>query len=276
MNVLKVAKLGKNALTATDPRDFIINSDFNTPKIIKEATHSPTLGVAGAEAFTDKAHGLNYTPFVFGFCKFNDGRVGLPGTRNLDENFDFTNLRVNATNVRFGYLNNSGGNYAPDFRYLATEMPLAGTPNIAQGTGNKIAIAKTGFDALTETNPNNLVYDSRWKTLKYFDQGEVTGNVPVLANPTVAGVNYSYEYVINTHNLGFYPFFTAYSEFFANNYINMPDNFADAGFWGYNSVQVTKTQIIFRADVGDSFGGFTAGGYAVHLFWKIFSFDLGL
>src|SRR5690606_34220477 len=106
------------------------------------------------------AHSLNYTPFTFGFCKFTNNRVGLVGSKASNANFFFTNLRVNATSVRFGYFNNTGGNYSPVFKYIATEIPLSGTPNITPSGRNRIIISKPGIDALTDTNPNNKKYDS--------------------------------------------------------------------------------------------------------------------
>src|SRR5690606_37875125 len=101
MNVFRLAKIGKNALTDTNPNDFIFNSDYNTPQIIKEGVSSPTLSTNGSESFHNVAHSLNYTPFTFGFWKFTNNWVGLVGSKASNANFFFTNLRVNATSVRF-------------------------------------------------------------------------------------------------------------------------------------------------------------------------------
>ena len=278
MNTLRIAKIGKNAETATDPKDFIFSADYNTPKIIKEDIHSPTLGTTGSEQFTGVSHSLGYTPLVMGFCKFENNRVGLVGTKASDEEFFFTNLHVGATDVNFGYQNNTGGNYQPYFKYLATEIPLAGTPSIAQQHGtSRLIISKPGFNAETETNPNNIVFDSRWGTLKYYVEGTATIDVP--STTPAAGVSDSYEVEIYSHNLGYYPFFGASAELTVLDpgriYI-MPMTFADAGFWAYDMLYVNASKLIYRAEYGNSFGGFGGGGYQIKIYYKIYSRNLGL
>lgn len=263
-NQLRIAKLGENALTSTDPRDFVFHSGYNTLNILNEATHAPTLATNGSEGFANKAHGMGFTPFTIGFCKFSNSRVAPPGTRASNANFWFTNLRVNASNVRFGYYNNSGSNYTPTFKYMQTELPLAGTPSVTLPSGNVLRIAKTGYNALTETNPNNISFDSRYKSVKYFVENSIAINVPN-AN--------SYELVINTHNLGYYPLFTASAVFATastTNYI-MPITFADAGFEAYDFIYSTTTQLIYRSERSHP-----AGGYTITLYYKIYSYDLGL
>lgn len=64
---------------------------------------------------------------------------------------------------------------------------------------NKIIIPKTGFNALTETNPDNLVYSSDYDTLKYHAAGTV--------NVTTSGS--TAEQTV-AHGLGYIPFFVAY------------------------------------------------------------------
>jgi hypothetical protein len=276
MNKLLITKPGINALTATDPNDFIFNSDYNTPMIIKEATDSTALGTTGSETFRNVAHSLNYTPFTLGFCKFANNRVGAPGTKASNADFWFTNLRVNATNVRFGYNNFTGGNYTPTFKYLATEIPLAGTPSITQVGGNRLIIAKPGTNALTNTNPNNLIYDSRWPTLKYFSSGNSTINVP--ETTPAATVSATYEVVLTTHSLGYYPFFGSSIELMDDPglFYIAPVVFEDSGFWIRHMVYCSTTQLIYRFEGGNAFGGIPAGGMQIKVYWKIFSKDLGL
>lgn len=275
MNTLRIAKIGKNAITATLPNDFIFNPEFNTPKIIKQAFDSPVLGVSASETFRDVAHGLNYTPFVMGFCKLSGGRVVPPGGKDPSVLFAFTNLRVNATNVKFGYYNDTGGNYSPVFKYIATEIPLAGTPSIAQVNSRRLVIAKSGFNALTETNPNNLIFDSRWGTFKYFVEDVITINVP--GGTPGAGNSLIYEETVYTHGLGYYPFFNAQAEFSIANpgvIYSMPISFADGGVWGYDDIYLTDSALIYRSEVGDVFGS-TFPGYQIKIYYKIYSTDLG-
>jgi hypothetical protein len=276
MNVFRLSKIGVNALTATNPNDFIFGSDWNTPKIIKEAATQPTISSTGSEAYHDLAHGLNYTPALFGFVKFDDGRVGLIGTKQAGVEFYSTNLRVNATNVRFGYYNDSGSNKTPTFRYIATEIPLAGTPNVANASGKRIIISKSGVNALTSTNPNDRIYDSQFGTLKYFNQG--ISQITIGSATPAAGVTAVYETVLATHNLGYYPFFTGNQEYSVDDpgtaYI-MPLMFASAGFWMYDMLYVTTTQLIFRREFGSAFGAITYPAQTIKVYWKIYSKNLG-
>lgn len=276
MNTVRLAKIGKNALTATSPNDYVFNSDYNTTQIIKEAITSPTLGVSASEAFNNLAHGLNYTPFTYGFIKYSNNRVGLIGSKASNAEFFFTNMRVNATNVRFGYINNTGGNYTPSFKYLATEIPLAGTPSVSITPGNRMVISKTGVNALTDTNPNNKIFDSQFGTLKYYDQG--VNQITISAATPGANVNVASETTLVTHNLGYYPFFSANYEFSGDDpgkaYI-MPSMFSDAGYWNYNNVYATTTQLIFRRDFGNTFGSIPYSAQTIKIYWKIYSKDLG-
>jgi hypothetical protein len=87
--VIKVSKQGINVGTATNPNDFIFDSQYNTFKILNQGTYSPTLGTVGVETKTSVAHGQSTTPFVFAFCKFADGLVGIPGDFADTVNFRF-------------------------------------------------------------------------------------------------------------------------------------------------------------------------------------------
>lgn len=276
MKTLRIAKIGKDALTATLPNDFVFNTDYNTPKIIAEGIDTPTLSTTASETFRDIAHGRNYTPFVIGFCKFASGKVGLIGEQADNADFWCTNLRVNATNIRFGYFNNTGGNYTPSFKYYVTEIPLAGTPNIAQISGNRLIIAKDGYDALEETNPNNLIYDSRYGTFKYFVEGIKTITVP--SGTPAAGVDLVHTETVYTHGLGYYPFFNANIEFNVVDpgklYI-CPTNFADAGVWGREFLYMTNNELTFKSIQGNVFGGITHPSYQVKIYYKIYSKNLG-
>lgn len=277
MNTFRLARPGIDARTATNPNDFIFNPEWNTPKIVKEASVSPTLGTTASETFYNLAHGLNYTAFPSGFVKFADNYVGLIGSKARGVGFYSTALRVNTTNMRFGYNNFTGGNYTPTFKYLAFEIPLAGTPSIADPGGNRIIITKTGFDARTELNPNNKVFDSQFGTIKYFSEG-----IDTIVNPAgtpAANTSLVNEVVLSTHNLGYYPYFGGNFEYSVDDpgkvYL-MPLSFADAGFWEYHTIYVSTTQIIYRTEVGNSFGGIPYTAQTVKIYWKLYSKNLGL
>ena len=72
---------------------------------------------------------------------------------------------------------------------------------------NKIIVAKEGFNALTETNPDNINFSSDYNTLKYYASGSyemtsVTGDTEVVI----------------PHNLGYVPFFIVY----CNDFVAQP------------------------------------------------------
>lgn len=106
---------------------------------------------------------------------------------------------------------------------------------------NKIIIAKDGFNALTETNPNNLMFSSDYNTFKYDISGTDTY--------TITSGSTSGEHVIYTHNLGYIPFFAVYANdepSFSTRYYSLPYSFADAFVYDHRFVYATSTQIIFR------------------------------
>ena len=82
--------------------------------------------------------------------------------------------------------------------------------------GQKIRISKSGFNVLTETDTDNIVYDSDYDTLKYYTSGYV--------NVTPVGADKE-ETV--AHNLGYIPFFIAYVNNFSPSHNMCPGEFDD-------------------------------------------------
>lgn len=106
----------------------------------------------------------------------------------------------------------------------------------------KIKISKSGFNVLTETNPNNLRFSSDYNTLKYYLNGTV--NVDVYFD--TEGY-YSFTEEI-THGLGYKPFFKCYA------------------FWfGYSPVGIftlaDNHNVFLTASVDDNKMYFKAEGY---------------
>jgi len=69
----------------------------------------------------------------------------------------------------------------------------------------KIVIAKPGYNAITETNADNLVFSSDYDTLKYHASGTVSLSVSGSDKETSI-----------THGLGYIPFFVVYVNNFAS------------------------------------------------------------
>lgn len=133
---------------------------------------------------------------------------------------------------------------------------------------NKIIIAKEGFDATTETDPDNLIFSSDYNTFKYNTSGNTTCTIP-----TTVGAN-SGEITIVTHNLGYVPFFVAYGNdapSFATRWYMLPFSFADAGVYDHRFVYATTTALIFRYE-NTGFGI----DIDVEVYYKIFKNNLGL
>jgi len=117
--VIKVSKQGISVGTATNPNDFIFDSTLNTFKIIAQGTYSPTLGTT-SDGTASVAHGQANIPFVIPYCRFANGSVSMPGNHD-NTGFYFTGVLVGGTNIDFLYINTTGGNYTPIFKYIIVE-----------------------------------------------------------------------------------------------------------------------------------------------------------
>lgn len=127
---------------------------------------------------------------------------------------------------------------------------------------NKLIVAKSGYNAKTETNPNNLVFSSDYNTLKYYLNGSyemtgVTGNT----SKTIA------------HNLGYVPFYIVY----CNDWVAQPTYYGlTEYFFGLGGrtqrakAYVDDTNLYLILDLGS--------GTAVTVKWyyKIFKNNLNL
>ena len=127
---------------------------------------------------------------------------------------------------------------------------------------NKIVVAKPGFDAKTETDPNNLNYSSDYDSLKYYASGS--------ASLTPNGVDIETSVA---HNLGYIPFFIAYVHTITSTtkYSMCPFTFSDAGFYATICVYADATKLYFKI-----FTNTFTGIYTFTFQYKIFLNRLGL
>lgn len=89
---------------------------------------------------------------------------------------------------------------------------------------SKFKIAKPGYNAQTETNPDNLTFSSDYNTFKYFMSGSVTIDLSTATE---------FEVTI-AHNLGYKPVHFAYLQWEAGAirwYVLLNRSWADAGFY---------------------------------------------
>jgi len=129
----------------------------------------------------------------------------------------------------------------------------------------KIIITKAGYNGLTETSPDNMVFSSDYDSLKYYSSGSVTLDV--------AGANAE---TTVTHNLGYIPFFVVYVNGFKmidgstdNQYSMCPASFNDAGFYAFAVAYATTSKIYFRVETNSE-------TYTHTFYYKIFRNTTGL
>lgn len=129
----------------------------------------------------------------------------------------------------------------------------------------KINITKAGYNVLTETNPDNLIFSSDYNTFKYAAAGVINFTI-------AAGGASATEYTLN-HNFGYIPVAQAY---YTDNTISKYcplTYYAPSGSGGYLYVifYITSTQLIFRVIV---FGSTNAKNVTIP--YKIFKNNTGL
>jgi hypothetical protein len=126
--IFAVAKSGKNALTSTDPNDFIFHSGYNTFKILAENVLTGQTIDSNPKTIT-VAHNQSHTPTFYAFAKFPDGKVAAPDNHDFSEQVNVSagygqfTVEVDATNIYFIFTRFSS-NYNVDIKYYIFESPL--------------------------------------------------------------------------------------------------------------------------------------------------------
>lgn len=259
--IFAVAKKGKNVFEATDPNDFIFHSNYNNFKIIKEATLDVTVVAGTNNQSFSIAHNLPFTPLVRAFASEDgSGRVFLPNFYDVflwghggifSSGITFNYVISDGNNITFNFSSTAGANKTIHIRYFCLEaIAIAGgVSQTAKQAGNKLVVAKPGYDARYETNPQNLQFSSDYGTLKYFSkqQSIVTYNDDGI---TLSGRN------IITHNLGYYP----YVEAFVRVYIGSPaNNYEPVPFKGSGATQLYDASYIIKQNTIEMYGQNTGG-----------------
>lgn len=131
---------------------------------------------------------------------------------------------------------------------------------------NKLIIAKPGFNVLTETNPDNLIFSSDYGTLKYYTSGSIVFNI------TIDRLDYITSSFIS-HNLGYAPFFESYVLGWNSNYQPAPLFFQGASTTTKYDVIADANKLYFRVQMT----GFTIGNtYTVTFYYFLFKNNTGL
>lgn len=139
----------------------------------------------------------------------------------------------------------------------------------------KLRVSKAGYNVLTETDLNNIIYDSEYDTLKYYAEGLIS--MPI--SKTAADPAYETTSAI-THSLGYYPFFEIVVEHLADGIFRMIGTaYVTAGYGSGSGVfrkfeaYVTTTTLVAKIR-GDTDG--VADSYTANFRYKIYRNDLGL
>lgn len=117
---LRLGKAGKNVLTSTDPNDFIIHSQYNSFFVLAQGNLTSQSVNADPKTFTI-AHGLSYIPAVFGFVKYPDGYVALPGQGQKGSTYQYKrrfDIEVDSTNIYFIVYQGGTGTFSVDIAYF--------------------------------------------------------------------------------------------------------------------------------------------------------------
>lgn len=214
---IAIAKKGKSALS-TNPNDFIFHSDYNTFKIIKSILHNITLASNTTNQSFTVAHGLPFIPLVRGFAKESGyDRVFMPNSENISGWSSVVQVAF-GTGVKFNYIASDDTNIIVNFdntnsstrdvsvRLFCLEGIVEGVipPNNGTPTGNRVGVAKPGYNAQTETDPRNLKFSSEYGTLKYLFKGHQTVILDAYNAP------FQQAYAELTHNFGYYMYAEPY------------------------------------------------------------------
>ena len=109
-----------NVLTATDPNDFIFNSDLNTFKILAEGNLTNQTIDSNPKTISLE-HGQSSTPTFFAFCDFDyDHQIRLP--EEIVNLSYYWYVTVDATYLNFVFTK-PGANYDVDIKYYIFEAP---------------------------------------------------------------------------------------------------------------------------------------------------------
>jgi hypothetical protein len=125
---------------------------------------------------------------------------------------------------------------------------------------NKLLIAKPGFNALTEADPNNFIFHSDYGTLKY----HISGSADLFIDGANAETNI-------THGLGYIPFFVVYANKLSpsNTWSMCPQTFFDAGAYLYLNAYADSDKIYFRAETASA-------SNTINFYYKVFKNSTGL
>jgi hypothetical protein len=137
----------------------------------------------------------------------------------------------------------------------------------------KLLITKPGYNALTETNPNNQIFNSDYNTLKYYLWGSVRINGTWTTNPGDGVKTFTTSVY---HGLGYVPFFIAFVNVAGAGYNIIPiyDGVMVRGS-KIASVWADSNYLYFDVQLRPGISSYT-WNYDVTFYHRIFKNNLGL
>lgn len=128
-NIVALAKIGENVFSE-DPNDFVMNSLYNTFKIVLVGTKTVALAASTPNQSFSEPHGLEFIPLVDAFAR-QDGedQVFKPNGRDVElwgaklgmvGDVVFNYVEADATNMIFN-LSNDGAAVDVLIRYFCLE-----------------------------------------------------------------------------------------------------------------------------------------------------------
>lgn len=176
MNVVRVALPGYNAETDTNLDHFALYTDQDNVLIKEKIRGAVDITGNGSEVIETIPHNLGYVPFFLVYV-FDTASVQNDNKWKLLAHFtsgasvppflaiaDTTNLYI------YNFLAAAEG--AISFKYFIFYDNVVGSSGITLTESDEVfKIPKAGHDALTEKDPNNLIFHSDLNTFKILKEG---------------------------------------------------------------------------------------------------------
>lgn len=210
---------------AVDPRNFLLNTDYEMDKIVLFKSGSINAGNTKTIA-----HNLPFTPLVFGVCAFNsdfsDSRAlpyayetkiiaYTPGQPPLEQSTILFSMTADSTNINLSYTNR--GATTPTFYYRIYGF---------EPSNSTATVPANSSDA------NKFILNTDYNYCKLHSKGTVTGN----GNTTI------------NHNLGYKPLVLAWKDSSLSKLAPITTSSVDdsSGVYARTGITLTNTSVIFN------------------------------
>lgn len=155
-----------DVLTDTNPDHFSLLADQNNI-LIKEFTRG-SASITGGGTTQTITHGLGYVPFFLVYA--NEPSSGWQLVQFGVISASVPNYNAEADTTKLYITNND---VTTTFKYfIFYDFVISGSPTFTH-TGEQIAISKSGFNALTDNNPNDYLFHSNLNTFKILKEAIV-------------------------------------------------------------------------------------------------------